>query len=49
MNQSLSARAASRARREIIDWFLNGNGPKVDLEAAKEVKYLRLIARYDGD
>jgi hypothetical protein len=40
---------ARRARREMIDWILNGNGPKVDLEAADEVKHLGLIARYDDE
>jgi hypothetical protein len=40
---------ARRARREMIDWILNGNGPKVDLEAAEEVKRLGLIARYDDE
>jgi hypothetical protein len=40
---------ARRARREIIDWITRGNGPKVDLEAAAEVKHLGLIARYDGE
>lgn len=40
---------ARRARREMIDWILNGNGPKVDLDAADEVKHLGLIARYDDE
>ncbi|HVV88955.1 MAG TPA: hypothetical protein VHB53_00540 [Solirubrobacterales bacterium] len=40
---------ARRARREMIDWILSGNGPKVDLEAAAEVKHLGLIARYDDE
>jgi hypothetical protein len=40
---------ARRARREMIDWILNGNGPKVDLDAAAEVKHLRLTARYDDE
>ena len=40
---------ARRARREMIDWMLNGNGPKVDLKAAEEVKHLGLIARYDDE
>lgn len=40
---------ARRARREMIDWILNGGGPKVDLDAAEEVKHLGLIARYDGE
>ena len=40
---------ARRARREMIDWILSGNGPKVDLDAADEVKHLGLIARYDDE
>src|SRR5436305_126965 len=40
---------ATRARREMIDWILSGNGPKVDLDAAAEVKHLGLIARYDDE
>jgi hypothetical protein len=42
-----SSEEARQARREMIDWILNGGGPKVDLDAAGEVKYLGLIARYD--
>jgi hypothetical protein len=33
----------------MIDWILSGNGPKVDLDAAAEVKHLGLIARYDDE
>jgi len=40
---------ARLARREMIDWILNGGGPKVDLDAAEEVKHLGLIARYDDE
>jgi hypothetical protein len=40
---------ARRARQEMIGWILNGNGPKVDLDAAAEVKHLGLIARYDDE
>ena len=40
---------ARRERREMIDWILSGNGPKVDLDAAAEVKHLGLIARYDDE
>jgi hypothetical protein len=40
---------AERARREMIDWILNGSGPKVDLEAAEEVKRLGLIPRHDDE
>jgi hypothetical protein len=38
---------ARRARREIAEWILTGNGPEVDIEAAEEVKRLGLIANYD--
>jgi hypothetical protein len=38
---------ASRARGEIADWIRTGNGPKVDIEAADEVKRLGLIANYE--
>jgi hypothetical protein len=40
---------ARRARREMIDWLLSGNGPKVDLDAAAEVKHRGLIARHDDE
>jgi hypothetical protein len=40
---------ARRARREMIDWIRNGNGPKVDVAAADEVKHLGLIPRYDDE
>ena|GEM_PF-6044684 len=33
----------------MIDWILNGTGPKVDVAAADEVKHLGLIARYDDE
>jgi hypothetical protein len=38
---------ARRARREVADWIRNGTGPRVDIEAAEEVKHLGLIANYD--
>ena len=38
---------ARRARREMIDWISNGNGPKVDVDAADEVKHLGLIVPDD--
>ncbi len=38
-----------RAREEIAEWIRSGNGPKVDLEAAEEVKYLGLEANYDDE
>jgi hypothetical protein len=34
---------ARRARREIIDWLTTGDGPRVDVDAADEVKHLGLI------
>jgi len=37
---------ASRAREEIAEWIRTGNGPKVDIEAADEVKRLGLLANY---
>jgi hypothetical protein len=40
---------ARRASAEIVDWILNGTGPKVDVDAADEVKHLGLIARYDHE
>jgi hypothetical protein len=38
---------ARRARREMIDWILSGDGPKVDVDAADEVKHLGLIVPDD--
>lgn len=38
---------ARRARKELADWILKGNGPKLDIAAAEEVKHLGLIANYD--
>ena len=38
---------ARRAGREIAEWIRSGNGPKIDLKAAEEVKYLKLVANYD--
>jgi hypothetical protein len=42
-------REARRASAEIVDWILNGTGPKVDVDAADEVKHLGLIARYETE
>jgi hypothetical protein len=49
--RSLSERdhEARRASAEIVDWILNGTGPKVDVDAADKVKHLGLIARYDTE
>lgn len=38
---------ARRARKDIAEWIRCGNGPRVDLEAAEEVKHLGLVANYD--
>jgi hypothetical protein len=37
----------NRACEEIAEWIRTGNGPKVDIEAADEVKHLGLIANYE--
>jgi hypothetical protein len=39
--------AARRAGQEIAEWIRTGEGPKVDLEAAKAVKYHGLVANYE--
>ena len=39
---------ARESREEIEEWIRLGNGPKIDLKAAEEVKYLGLVANY-GD
>lgn len=39
--------SARRAREEIAEWIRSGNGPKIDLAAAEEVKYAGLEANYD--
>lgn len=41
-----SPEVARRAREEIAEWIRSGNGPKIDLKAAEEVKYLGLEANY---
>ena len=43
-----SSETARESREEIEEWIRSGNGPKVDLKAAEEVKYLGLEANY-GD
>jgi len=40
---------ARKARKELADWIRNGNGPKMDIAAADEVKHLGLIANYDDE
>lgn len=42
-----SSEPARQAREEISGWIRSGNGPKVDVAAADEVKHLRLVANYD--
>lgn len=37
-----------RAIQDMVEWIRTGNGPKVDLEAAEEVKYHGLVANYDS-
>lgn len=37
----------SRALEEMAEWIRTGNGPKVDIEAADEVKRLGLISNYE--
>jgi hypothetical protein len=44
-----SPEVARRVRDEIAEWIRSGNGPKVDLKAAEEVKYLGLEANYDDE
>jgi hypothetical protein len=38
-----------RAAQDVAEWIRTGNGPQLDVEAADEVKYLGLVARYDDD
>jgi hypothetical protein len=40
---------ARRAREEIAEWIRSGDGPKIDLKAVEEVKYLGLEANYDDE
>ena len=44
-----SPEVARRAREEIAEWIRSGNGPKIDLKAAEEVKYLGLEANYPDE
>jgi hypothetical protein len=43
-----SSEIARESREEIAEWIRSGNGPKIDLKAAEEVKYLGLEANH-GD
>jgi|GEM_PF-1340814 len=43
-----SREMARESREEIAEWIRSGNGPKIDLKAAEEVKYLGLEPPY-GD
>lgn len=38
-----SPEMARESREEIAEWIRSGNGPKIDLKAAEEVKYLGLV------
>ncbi len=38
---------AREAGEDIAAWILTGNGPKMDVAAADEIKHLGLIANYD--
>ncbi len=38
---------ARKASKVLAEWIRSGTGPKLDLAAAEEVKYLGLIANYD--
>ena len=38
---------ARKAREELAEWIRSGTGPKLDITAAEEVKYLGQIANYD--
>ena len=38
---------AREARQDIAEWIRSGDGPKVDVAAAEEVKHLGLVANYD--
>jgi hypothetical protein len=40
--------SARRAREEIAAWIRTGEGPKVEVAAAEEVKRLGLVANYDS-
>ena len=42
-----ASESARRAWEEIAEWIRTGNGPKVDIAAADEVKRLGLVANYD--
>jgi len=44
-----SPEMARESREEIEEWIRTGNGPKIDLKAAEEVKYLGLEANYDDE
>lgn len=47
--RELKARSepAQEAREDIAEWIRSGDGPRVDVEAAEEVKHLGLVANYD--
>jgi hypothetical protein len=37
----------NQALEDVAKWIRDGDGPKVDIAAAEEVKHLGLIANYD--
>ena len=41
------AEEANRALEDVAEWIRTGDGPKIDISAAEEVKRLGLIANYD--
>lgn len=40
--------SARQARQEIAEWIRTGEGPRVEVAAAEEVKRLGLVANYDS-
>jgi len=44
-----SPEVALRTREEFAEWIRSGDGPKIDLKAAEEVKYLGLEANYPDE
>jgi hypothetical protein len=41
------AEETNRALEDVAEWIRTGDGPKIDISAAEEVKRLGLIANYD--
>ena len=42
-----NTREAREAREQLAEWIITGSGPKVDVDAADEVKHRGLLANYD--